>query len=189
MDTQFRTLNAIIGQLQRMLIPLFQRPYVWNEEQQWEPHAMLRAGARGVGCGVHENFMFIEPFAKFASKRELLPGRVVIPGSAGVPPAQDPAESWQLASQGWSVHRPTGAGAAPLQECGRDARAPRWKSMASQVQIRPEPADHYPCHPNVMPNSEFCERLHCVFRLILVYLHCAMHAPKTKAWKSHATYS
>ena len=31
--------------------------------------------------------------------------------------------------------------------------------MASQVQIRPEPADHYPCYPNVMPNSEFCKRL------------------------------
>ena len=78
----------------------------------------------------------IEPFAKFASRWDLLPGRVVIPGSAGVPPAQDLAGSWRLASQGWSVHLPTGAGAAPLQECGRDARAPRGKPMAGQVQIR-----------------------------------------------------
>ena len=62
-------------------------------------------------------------------------GRVVVPGSAGVPPAQDLAGSWRLASQGWSVHLPTGAGAAPLQECGRDARAPRGKPMASQEQI------------------------------------------------------
>ena len=54
------------------------------------------------------------------------------PGSAGVPPAQDLAGSWRFASQGWSVHPPTGAGAAPLQECGRDARAPRGKPMASQ---------------------------------------------------------
>ena len=77
-----------------------------------------------------------EPFAKFASRWDLLPGRVVIPGSAGVPPAQDLAGSWRLASQGWSVHLPTGAGAAPLQECGRDARAPRGKPMAGQVQIR-----------------------------------------------------
>ena len=78
----------------------------------------------------------MEPFAKFASRWDLLPGRVVIPGSAGVPPAQDLAGSWRLASQGWSVHLPTGAGAAPLQECGRDARAPRGKPMAGQVQIR-----------------------------------------------------
>ena len=56
METQVRTPNGIFGQPQRMLIPLFQRPYVWNEEQQWEPHAKLRAGARGVACGVHENF-------------------------------------------------------------------------------------------------------------------------------------
>ena len=31
--------------------------------------------------------------------------------------------------------------------------------MASQVQIRPEPADHYLCHPNIMPDSAFCKRL------------------------------
>ena len=82
------------------------------------------------------NLQLLEPFAKFASRWDLLPGRVVIPGSAGVPPAQDLAGSWRLASQGWSVHLPTGAGAAPLQECGRDARAPRGKPMAGQVQIR-----------------------------------------------------
>ena len=37
METQVRTPNAIFGQPQRLLVPLFQRPYVWNEEQQWEP--------------------------------------------------------------------------------------------------------------------------------------------------------
>lgn len=37
METQVRTPQAIFGQPQRFLVPLFQRPYVWNEEQQWEP--------------------------------------------------------------------------------------------------------------------------------------------------------
>lgn len=37
METQVRTPNAIFGQPQRFLVPLFQRPYVWNEEQQWGP--------------------------------------------------------------------------------------------------------------------------------------------------------
>jgi hypothetical protein len=37
MDTQVRTPQAIFMQPQRLLIPLFQRPYVWNEELQWEP--------------------------------------------------------------------------------------------------------------------------------------------------------
>lgn len=50
--TQIRTPNPIFSQPQWMLIPLFQRPHVWNEEQQWEPHAKLRVGA----CGVYENF-------------------------------------------------------------------------------------------------------------------------------------
>ena len=70
-----------------------------------------------------------------------MPGRVVIPGSAGVPPAQDLAGSWRLASQGWSVHLPTGAGAAPLQECGRDARAPGGNPWLAKCR------------------SEFCKRL------------------------------
>ena len=37
METQVRTPNTIFGQPQRFLVPLFQRPYVWNQEQQWEP--------------------------------------------------------------------------------------------------------------------------------------------------------
>jgi len=31
--------------------------------------------------------------------------------------------------------------------------------MARQVQIRPEPADHYLCHPNIIPDSTFCRML------------------------------
>ncbi len=37
MDTQVRTPQEIFMQPQRLLVPLFQRPYVWNEELQWEP--------------------------------------------------------------------------------------------------------------------------------------------------------
>jgi hypothetical protein len=37
MDTQVRTPQAIFMQPQRLMVPLFQRPYVWNEELQWEP--------------------------------------------------------------------------------------------------------------------------------------------------------
>ena len=100
------------------------------------------------------------------------------PGSAGVPPAQDLAGSWRLVSQGWPVNPPTGAGEAPLQECGRDARAPGGKPMASQVQIRPEPADHYLCHPNVMPVSEFCKRLFLIKRRSR-----ASTSPCWRAWR------
>lgn len=37
METQVRTPQAIFMQPQRLLVPLFQRPYVWNEELQWDP--------------------------------------------------------------------------------------------------------------------------------------------------------
>lgn len=37
METQVRTPQAIFVQPQRLLVPLFQRPYVWSEELQWEP--------------------------------------------------------------------------------------------------------------------------------------------------------
>jgi hypothetical protein len=37
METQVRTPQLIFMQPQRLTVPLFQRPYVWNEENQWEP--------------------------------------------------------------------------------------------------------------------------------------------------------
>ena len=37
METQVRTPQMVFMQPQRLMVPLFQRPYVWNEESQWEP--------------------------------------------------------------------------------------------------------------------------------------------------------
>lgn len=37
METQVRTPQLVFMQPQRLVVPLFQRPYVWNEEDQWEP--------------------------------------------------------------------------------------------------------------------------------------------------------
>src|SRR5437773_1533112 len=36
-ETQVRTPQMVFMQPQRLVVPLFQRPYVWNEESQWEP--------------------------------------------------------------------------------------------------------------------------------------------------------
>jgi hypothetical protein len=36
-DTKVRTPQDVFMQPQRLVVPLFQRPYVWNEENQWEP--------------------------------------------------------------------------------------------------------------------------------------------------------
>lgn len=37
METQVRTPQLVFMQPQRLVVPLFQRPYVWNQENQWEP--------------------------------------------------------------------------------------------------------------------------------------------------------
>ena len=37
METQVRTPHSVFMMPQRLLVPLFQRPYVWNEELQWDP--------------------------------------------------------------------------------------------------------------------------------------------------------
>lgn len=37
METQVRTPQLVFMQPQRLIVPLFQRPYVWNEENQWQP--------------------------------------------------------------------------------------------------------------------------------------------------------
>src|SRR2546422_3409712 len=34
-ETQVRTPQMVFMQPQRLVVPLFQRPYVWNEENQW----------------------------------------------------------------------------------------------------------------------------------------------------------
>lgn len=37
METLVRTPQTVFMQPQRLMVPLFQRPYVWNEDDQWEP--------------------------------------------------------------------------------------------------------------------------------------------------------
>jgi hypothetical protein len=37
METQVRTPQLVFMQPQRLMVPLFQRPYVWNRESQWDP--------------------------------------------------------------------------------------------------------------------------------------------------------
>lgn len=37
METQVRTPQSVFNQPQRLMVPLFQRPYVWNEDNQWAP--------------------------------------------------------------------------------------------------------------------------------------------------------
>ena len=61
MDTQVKTPNSIFMQPQRLLVPLFQRPYVWNEERQWEPlwKDVLRVTERSLANSQHSQPHFL----------------------------------------------------------------------------------------------------------------------------------
>lgn len=37
MESNTLPLGKVFGQDRRLIVPLFQRPYVWNQEEQWEP--------------------------------------------------------------------------------------------------------------------------------------------------------
>ena len=37
MKPLYHPLRNLFGQSERFIVPLFQRPYVWTQEEQWEP--------------------------------------------------------------------------------------------------------------------------------------------------------
>jgi hypothetical protein len=85
METQVRTPNAIFGQPQRFLVPLFQRPYVWNEEQQWGPlwEDLERVATRLLNnpAAKHEpHFLGAVVLQQVQSRTGELPERTVIDG-------------------------------------------------------------------------------------------------------------
>ncbi len=62
METQVRTPQMVFMQPQRLIVRLFQRPYVWNEGDQWEPlwSDVLRVARRLLddpGARHHPHFL------------------------------------------------------------------------------------------------------------------------------------
>lgn len=61
MDTNVKNLQEVFQAGQRILVPLFQRPYVWNEEKQWAPLwediERLTGRVAAEGDGVEPHFM------------------------------------------------------------------------------------------------------------------------------------
>jgi hypothetical protein len=45
MDTGTHSIKQVLGKDQRLVVPLFQRPYVWGQEAEWGP---LEDNLRGV---------------------------------------------------------------------------------------------------------------------------------------------
>jgi hypothetical protein len=76
METQVRTPQMVFMRPQRLVVPLFQRPYVWNEENQWEPlwNDVVRVTDRVLNGPLekhHPHFSAQLSCSRFRSKRAM----------------------------------------------------------------------------------------------------------------------
>jgi hypothetical protein len=85
MDTQVRTPQLVFMQPQRLIVPLFQRPYVWNRENQWEPlwRDVVRVADRVLadpGARHEPHFLGAVVFQQVQTVTGVLQARTVIDG-------------------------------------------------------------------------------------------------------------
>ena len=85
METQVRTPQMVFMQPQRLIVPLFQRPYVWNEENQWEPlwSDVVRVTERVLrepGAKHYPHFLGAVVLQQLPSSTGLMQERTIIDG-------------------------------------------------------------------------------------------------------------
>ena len=85
METQVRTPQMVFMQPQRLVVPLFQRPYVWNEENQWEPlwNDLIRVAERILKKPTekhHPHFLGAVVLQQTATQIGLMQERTIIDG-------------------------------------------------------------------------------------------------------------
>src|SRR3954471_7986831 len=85
METQVRTPQMVFMQPQRLVVPLFQRPYVWNEENQWEPlwNDVVRVADRVLATPhvrTHPHFLGAVVLQQTPSATGLMQERTIIDG-------------------------------------------------------------------------------------------------------------
>lgn len=85
METYVRTPQLVFMQPQRLVVPLFQRPYVWNEERQWAPlwGDLVRVAERSLaspGSAIPPHFLGAVVLQQVTNPTGSLQERVVIDG-------------------------------------------------------------------------------------------------------------
>lgn len=85
METLVRTPQMVFTNPERLVVPLFQRPYVWNEENQWEPlwNDVIRVADRILRqpSGKHSpHFLGAVVLQQLPKQIGLLPERTIIDG-------------------------------------------------------------------------------------------------------------
>lgn len=85
METQVRTPQMVFMQPQRLIVPLFQRPYVWSEDNQWEPlwNDVVHVARRlldNPGAAHHPHFLGAVVFQQVQNPAGTLQERTIIDG-------------------------------------------------------------------------------------------------------------
>ncbi len=85
METQARTPQMVFMQPQRLVVPLFQRPYVWTQETQWEPlwDDVVRVAERVLGRPSdkhHPHFLGAVVLQQVQKQTGLMQERTIIDG-------------------------------------------------------------------------------------------------------------
>ncbi|MEU4167101.1 DUF262 domain-containing HNH endonuclease family protein [Streptomyces sp. NPDC026665] len=83
MDTNAMTLRELFGPDQRLVVPVFQRPYVWSEDRNWRPlweDVTALVQRRLAGQEVHPHFLGAVVLDQMPTATGSMPARQVIDG-------------------------------------------------------------------------------------------------------------
>ncbi|WP_405914691.1 DUF262 domain-containing protein [Streptomyces sp. NBC_00728] len=83
MDTKSMTLRELFGPDQRLVVPVFQRPYVWSEDRNWRPlweDVTALVQRRLAGEEVHPHFLGAVVLDQMPTPTGSMPARQVIDG-------------------------------------------------------------------------------------------------------------
>jgi hypothetical protein len=146
MDTQVRTPNSIFMQPQRLLVPLFQRPYVWNQERQWEPlwRDLVRVAERSLAAphAAQPHFLGAIVLQQVPSVTSDLQQRSVIDGQQRLTTLQVMLDA---------IH-------AEIHESGQTAPASRLLMLVENPEsYRSKPEDQYKVWPTNRDRDAFNE--------------------------------
>jgi hypothetical protein len=83
MDANPKTLHGLFGQDQRLVVPVFQRPYVWSEDRNWRPlweDVAALVHRKLSGEEVHPHFLGAVVLDQLPTPTGSMPARLVIDG-------------------------------------------------------------------------------------------------------------
>lgn len=173
MITQVKTPREVFYQPQRLMVPLFQRPYVWGEDGQWAPlwEDIQRLAGRRVNLEGHApHFLGAVVVQQLMGEIGTLPVRTVIDG-------QQRLTTLQLL----------------LSAVYEQVRLAGFESIARQVQDLVENPEHFTSHPEdrfkVWPTNRDRPAFNEVMAAIAPVNHGNLKNANSRMVSAHAFFS